>query len=61
MVTSISSSAAVDVHSEVQPSPMRQPAPTSKPELSSAPKAQPVAADTVRISPAAKSLHKRSK
>ena len=61
MVNPVASPSTVHVHSEVQALPSRQPSPTSNPEISSVAKAQPVAADTVRISTAAKSLQKRGR
>ena len=59
MVNPVTSPADVQAYSAVPASTTRQPAPTRKPEISSAPKAQPVAADTVRISAAGAALHKR--
>jgi hypothetical protein len=59
MVNPVASPSTVHVHSEVQASPSRQPSPTSNPEISSTAKAQPVAADTVRISTAGNALQER--
>jgi len=47
------------VQTQVAAQEARPPAPTAKPQITAAPKAQPVAADTVKISSAAKALQKR--